>query len=107
MQINHAPSTRVKLAKAQSIVGTIVMITETLSRPIGVCPRCRAAVRSFDEIGKKCGRPLPYAARCPGVIRFAVYKNEWSECPSCHATGRVDDNVCPRCNGAGWIYVPA
>ncbi len=83
------------------------MITETLSRPIGVCPRCHAAVRSFDEIGKKCGRALPYAARCPGVIRVALTKDEWFECPSCHATGRAGDTVCPRCSGAGWIYARA
>ena len=27
------------------------MVSEKLARPVGICPRCRAAVRSFDEIG--------------------------------------------------------
>lgn len=81
------------------------MIAEKLERPVGICPRCHAVVRSYDEIGKKCARPLAYAAKCPGVIRSALAKNEWSECPSCHATGRANDSTCTRCNGAGWIYV--
>jgi hypothetical protein len=81
------------------------MIAEKLERPVGICRRCRAVVRSFDEIGKKCARPLPYAAKCPGVIRSALAKDEWSECPLCHATGRADDINCARCNGAGWIFV--
>ena len=29
------------------------MIAEMLTGPVGVCPQCRAAVRSFEEIGKK------------------------------------------------------
>lgn len=80
------------------------MIAEKLARPVGICPRCRAVVRSFDEIGKKCGRPLAYAAKCPGVIRSALAQDEWSECPSCQATGRADDGTCAQCGGAGWIF---
>jgi hypothetical protein len=80
------------------------MIAAKLDRPVGICPRCHAVVRSFDEIGKKCARPLPYATKCPGVIRSALDKNEWSECPSCLATGHID-GTCMQCNGAGWVYV--
>ena len=80
------------------------MVAEKLERPVGICPRCRAVVRSYDEIDKKCARPLAYATRCPGVIRSAVAKDEWSECPSCHATGYADGSTCMRCSGTGWIF---
>jgi DnaJ-class molecular chaperone len=80
-------------------------IVTKLDRPVGICPRCRAVVRSFDQIGRKCARPLPSGTMCPGVIRSALTREEWSECPSCLATGHIDDGACTRCNGEGWIYV--
>lgn len=76
-----------------------------LDRPVGVCPRCGAVVRSFDQLRKKCARPRPSGGKCPGIIRSALAEDEWSECPSCLATGHTDDRVCGRCNGEGWIYV--
>src|SRR3974390_3937919 len=80
------------------------MIVEKLERPVGIGARCHSVVRSYDEIGQKCGRPLAYAPKCPGVIRSALDKNEWSECPSCLATGRSDDSGWARCPGAGWSF---
>jgi DnaJ-class molecular chaperone len=73
-------------------------------RPVGICPRCHTIVRSFDQIGKKCTRPLASGAKCPGVIRSALAADEWTECADCHATGRQDGGVCSRCNGEGWLY---
>ncbi len=73
-------------------------------RPLGICPRCHAVVRTFEQIGKKCARQLVSGARCPGVLRSALPADEWTECPNCHATGRADDSVCTRCNGEGWLY---
>lgn len=75
-----------------------------LERPVGICPRCHAIVRVFDQLDKKCARPLASGARCPGVIRSALTADEWIECPDCRATGRTDDNVCVRCRGEGWLY---
>ena len=74
------------------------------NRPIGVCPQCRAVTRKFEQLDKKCGRPLALGAKCPGVIRSALTADEWMECGECRATGHVDDRVCPRCNGEGWLY---
>jgi len=81
-------------------------ITRTrLERPVGICPRCRAVVTSYDQIGKKCASPQPSETKCPGVIRSALASDEWFECPSCDATGRIEAGICGRCNGAGWIHV--
>lgn len=30
--------------------------------------------------------------------------DEWIECADCGATGRVDDGICERCGGEGWLY---
>ncbi len=72
-------------------------------RPVGICPRCRTVIRAFDQIGKKCARPLASGTKCPGVIRSALAADEWAECPDCHATGRIGDGVCSRCGGEGWL----
>ena len=73
-------------------------------RPVALCPRCRAVVRAFEAIGKKCARPVALGAKCPGVIRSALTADEWIECPDCGASGRIGDKVCARCNGEGWLY---
>lgn len=82
-----------------------IVTAARLGRPVGICPRCHAVVRSFDEIARKCARPLPSGTRCPGVIRSALAKDEWSECPSCLATGHIDDTTCTQCRGEGWVYL--
>jgi len=85
---------------------TSANVTATkLDRPVGVCARCHAIVRSFGHIGKKCARLLPSGSRCPGVIRSALARDEWSECPVCLATGQFGGGTCTRCNGEGWFYV--
>ena len=73
-------------------------------RPVGICPRCHAVIRMFDQIGRKCARPLAPSGKCPGVIRSALAADEWIECANCHATGRANSGVCIRCNGEGWLY---
>lgn len=73
-------------------------------RPVGICPRCHAVIRAFDQLGKKCARPLASGAKCPGVIRSALAADEWTQCPDCRATGRADGGVCRQCNGEGWLY---
>jgi len=39
-------------------------------RPLGLCPRCHTVVRTFDQIGKKCGRS--FAAGVIGRGSFEV-----------------------------------
>jgi hypothetical protein len=73
-------------------------------RPVGICPRCHMVVRTFDQIGQKCAKPLLYGAKCPGVLRSALAVDEWMECPDCSAAGRIDDSACARCDGEGWLY---
>jgi DnaJ-class molecular chaperone len=84
----------------------ILMVTDAAKRerPVGICARCHKPVRSFDLIGKKCEKPLPYGKKCPGVIRTAIRSQEWSECPSCLGTGLIDGVPCPHCDGEGWTY---
>ena len=79
-------------------------IVRRRDRPLARCARCRAVVRTVDEIGKKCARPLRSGVRCPGVIRSALPADEWTECVDCHAMGRSGDGVRARCNGQGWLY---
>ena len=73
-------------------------------RPVGICPRCHVVVRAFDQIGKKCAKPLPFGAKCPGVIRSALAADEWTECPDCGASGRINSGVCTQCEGECWLY---
>lgn len=87
-----------------SMEATAGLSTAQRERPVGVCPRCHAVVRAFGQIGKKCAKPLPFGAKCPSVIRSALEADEWTECPDCGATGRIDASVCPRCEGEGWLY---
>jgi hypothetical protein len=72
-------------------------------RPVGICPRCHVVVRVFDQIGKKCAKPLPFGAKCPGVIRSALAADEWTECPDCGASGRINSGVCTQCEGECWL----
>jgi DnaJ-class molecular chaperone len=74
-------------------------------RPVGICARCHRVVRSFEEIGKKCARPLPAEKKCPGIIRTAIDADQSSQCPPCLGSGRIDDNICEKCSGEGWVYV--
>jgi DnaJ-class molecular chaperone len=73
-------------------------------RPVGICPRCHTIIRAFDRIGKKCAKPLQFGAKCPGVIRSALTADEWTECSACGASGYIDDSICTRCQGEGWLY---
>lgn len=74
-------------------------------RPVGICARCHRVARSFDEIGKKCARPLPAGKKCPGIIRTAIDADQWSLCQACLGSGHLDETTCERCGGEGWIYV--
>lgn len=35
------------------------------SRPVGICPRCHAVIRSLEELHKKCARPTGLKGKCP------------------------------------------
>ena len=52
----------------------------------------------------RSAKPLPFGAKCPGVIRSALAADEWTECPDCGASGRIDSGVCTQCEGEGWLY---
>jgi DnaJ-class molecular chaperone len=73
-------------------------------RPVGICPRCHTIIRTLDRIGQKCAKPLPFGAKCPGVIRSALASDEWTQCSGCGGSGRIDESVCTRCDGEGWLY---
>lgn len=88
----------------RSIAATADLSGGKRQRPVGICPRCHTVVRTFDRIGQKCAKPLPFGAKCPGVLRSALAADEWTECPDCGATGRIDDSACTRCDGEGWLY---
>ena len=86
------------------MAATVELSAAKRERPVGICPRCHTIVRDFDLIRKKCAKPLPFGAKCPGVIRSALAADEWTECPDCGASGRIDDNICTQCDGEGWLY---
>jgi DnaJ-class molecular chaperone len=86
------------------MIATAELSAGKRERPVGLCPRCHAVVRAFDRIGKKCTKPLPFGAKCAGVIRSAIAADEWTECTVCGARGRIDDSVCTGCDGDGWLY---
>jgi len=86
------------------VLNSIELKGARLERPVGICPRCHAVTRAFDQIGKKCARQLGGGAKCPGVMRSALAVDEWTECPDCGATGWTNAGLCTRCNGEGWLY---
>jgi hypothetical protein len=74
-------------------------------RPVAICARCLTPYRAFEHVGRRCSKILPGERRCPGVVRTAIEREEWLECPACAAGGAVGDAPCARCSGEGWIYL--
>ena len=70
-------------------------VTNKLRPPHAVCTRCGRASR---EIGKPCSRQFN-GKRCRGTLRSMLKEDDWSECPACGATGRVDGVTCGSCGG--------
>ena len=77
-------------------------MAEKVKRPKGFCAKCGAAQYDVASIGLQCLRTVA-GMRCMGTVESALEENDWSECPSCSATGRVEDEVCYRCGEGGWI----
>jgi DnaJ-class molecular chaperone len=72
------------------------------SKPVAYCTRCRAYSRNEGQINQKC-HVIRQGNRCQGMMRSALKPDDWVECPSCGATGRVKNGTCDKCAGEGWI----
>ena len=68
-------------------------------RPRGRCTRCGKTTRSPTSINEACTDHY-----CRGSFRSAVGVNDWSECPTCAATGWTGNVRCQHCQGDGWHY---
>jgi hypothetical protein len=53
----------------------------------------------------KCDRRIG-TIWCKGIIQVAIGKKDWTECPSCLATGREGNKACNQCIlGSGWLFL--
>jgi hypothetical protein len=80
------------------------MTNDKRPMPVTVCTNCRTPVRNANLADKQCGRKID-GKRCTGTVSVAIKEGDWKECPSCGATGRVQDDKCDQCDDWGWLYV--
>ncbi len=72
--------------------------------PVAVCTRCGAVSRVAQAINQRCGAKYG-GKRCRGTYQRTQNPDDWEECPTCSATGKVDGRKCDQCTGVGWLYV--
>ena len=77
---------------------------EKQPKPVTCCTVCGKVGYSINLANGLCGRRYD-GKRCRGVNQSAIGVNDWSECPSCTATGWEGNSMCHPCNGSGWIFV--
>jgi hypothetical protein len=82
---------------------------EKLRPPVAICTVCRKPGYNTAYIGQPCGQVYTRnrkQKRCRGVMQSAWGAKDWSECPTCNATGWEEpmSKRCTQCDGAGWIF---
>lgn len=70
------------------------------SRPLGVCNVCGALTEAHADVNHRC-REVRIGRRCSGTYK-ATLGMVWSECPGCHAYGKIGSQACTECAGFGW-----
>lgn len=71
--------------------------------PIGRCNDCGVTTYDMDALNFRC-------EQCGGGIVASVAMPDWRPCPACFGTGKsciatdtAEGNICPVCQGTGWI----
>jgi len=72
--------------------------------PVAVCTNCKAYTTNVTSINERCNKKYD-GKRCQGVWGSAIAPNDWEECSTCHAAGKISESKCEHCDGYGWFYV--
>ena len=73
-------------------------------RPVTCCTECGAVGYNMRVANGRCCKTIG-EQRCGGVNAIAVKTLDWIECIHCQATGYYRNKECPKCKGAGYLFV--
>ena len=73
-------------------------MSEKMPWPSSRCSKCGKAghLRGLGNSHQRC--------RCGGTFLAATTVQDFTECPSCNATGRHEAEPCVRCDGCGYVH---
>ena len=81
------------------------MNIEKRGKPLTVCTNCSMPGYYYVLAGVKCCLRIG-TELCDGIIQIAIGTKDWTECPSCSATGREGNKECSECVlGCGWLFL--
>ncbi|MCG8016310.1 MAG: hypothetical protein JAY97_08850 [Candidatus Thiodiazotropha sp. 'RUGA'] len=72
--------------------------------PVGSCTICGETTFNACRINERCSATYN-GKRCNGAYGSALKEEDWEECSSCNAVGRISSKRCIQCDGVGWIFV--
>jgi len=72
--------------------------------PVTCCTKCGGVGYNMRVANGRCSKTIG-EQRCSGVNAIAVKNFDWIECIHCQATGYYRNKECPKCKGAGYLFV--
>jgi hypothetical protein len=72
--------------------------------PVTCCTECGGVGYNMRVANGRCSKTIG-EQRCNGVNAIAVQSFDWIECVHCQATGYYRNKECPKCKGAGYLFV--
>ena len=72
--------------------------------PVTCCTECGGAGYNMRVAKGRCCKTSG-EQRCNGINAIAIQAFDWSECTHCQATGYYRNKECPKCKGAGYLFV--
>jgi len=72
--------------------------------PVTCCTECGGAGYNMRVANGRCCKTSG-EQRCNGINAIAIQAFDWSECTHCQATGYYRNKECPKCKGAGYLFV--
>ncbi len=72
--------------------------------PVTCCTECGGVGYNMRVANGRCSKTIG-EQRCSGVNAIAVKTLDWIECVHCQATGYYRNKECPKCKGAGYLFV--
>ena len=72
--------------------------------PVTCCTECGGVGYNIRVANGRCSKTIG-ERRCSGVNAVAVKTLDWIECTHCEATGYYRNKECPKCKGAGYLFV--